>query len=265
MKEPISKGQIIKNYREFCELMGERITTGNGKINQVKRWSKKYSWTRKGHAYFISDVKLQKVELPALERLLLSHFYMNGMEGSTFFMSTFEVVRELKLIGDTFYQALYDQHSVEIDSLNISISVDKIYIYLRDLVEKTLLSLHSQSIVIYAKTATFEGRELEIPDQEIWLLVKSIVRRKNSFNDGEMYSKRSLELQRDLWGSYTMEETMPRDTNKITLVDSPFNIYYLSKGRYEEEKEDVKQIVLLNMRDHFREDPRTLHILDKLA
>lgn len=265
MKEPIEKGQIIKNYKEFCELMGESVTTGNGKINQVKRWAKKYTWTRKGHSYFISDVKIQNVEIPALERLLLSHFYMKNLEGATFFMSTFEIMRELQLTTDAFYQALYDQHAIEIDSLNISNSIDKIYVFLRHLVEKTLLSLHSQSIVIYAKTATLHQEELEIPDQEIWLLVKSIIKRKNSFSDGEMYSKRSLDLQSELWESYTMEEETPKDTNRITLVDSPFNIYYLSRERYEEERAEVSKNVLLNMRDCFRSDPRTLDVLDKLT
>jgi hypothetical protein len=55
----IERGDLIKDYRTFCKLVGEQEATGNSKLCQLARWGKLYKWERKGNAYLITDISLE--------------------------------------------------------------------------------------------------------------------------------------------------------------------------------------------------------------
>lgn len=52
----VSEGQVFKNYKELCELLGEKTTTGTAKQAQLHRWSGLFSWHKEGHKIVIDEV-----------------------------------------------------------------------------------------------------------------------------------------------------------------------------------------------------------------
>lgn len=54
--ENITIGMEIKNYKQLCELLGIRTTTGNGKKKQLSQLQRLFEWNRDGHKYIITEV-----------------------------------------------------------------------------------------------------------------------------------------------------------------------------------------------------------------
>ena len=46
----------IKNYKELCDLLGEKVKSSNSKISQLKEWKRYFDWTIQGHTYFINKI-----------------------------------------------------------------------------------------------------------------------------------------------------------------------------------------------------------------
>ena len=53
---PFGEGEIIKNYKEMCSLLEEKIRDGNAKKSQLNRWKKYFSWEKKGHKFIITKI-----------------------------------------------------------------------------------------------------------------------------------------------------------------------------------------------------------------
>ena len=61
----IKKGMNIKNYSVMCELLGEKIKSGNSKISQLKEWSRYFKFNKRGnqiHIVRIYDEPLQVID-----------------------------------------------------------------------------------------------------------------------------------------------------------------------------------------------------------
>lgn len=54
--ENICDGLVVKNYREFCRLLGEDIKTGNAKISQMKDWRRFFEYRKEGRYFYIDKV-----------------------------------------------------------------------------------------------------------------------------------------------------------------------------------------------------------------
>lgn len=53
---PFKVGDEIKNYKEMCKLLGEKVRTGGARENQLKRWSDYFSWEKNGHKFIIKEI-----------------------------------------------------------------------------------------------------------------------------------------------------------------------------------------------------------------
>jgi len=52
----ISSGEIIKNYKEFCMLLGEQEKTGGAKNAQLKKWQRYIDFHKDGHKFIIDGI-----------------------------------------------------------------------------------------------------------------------------------------------------------------------------------------------------------------
>lgn len=52
----LSAGLVVPNYRRMCELLGDRVRTGEAKACQLRRWGELFSYEREGNKYRILEV-----------------------------------------------------------------------------------------------------------------------------------------------------------------------------------------------------------------
>lgn len=260
----IQRGQIIKNYKEFCDLMGEKTTTGNGKINQLRRWSEIYEWTRNGHNYFISNVRLQPVKYSSLEDVILSYIYLNDYVQEPLYITSLELIKELEMIEDDFFDMVEYQHN-NLDEAYLIKGIENIFNFLMDIVEKTIYSMCNKSLILHSRTSLLMGEELSLEEQEVWTMAKAIVKKKNKFNNSEMNSLYSAELLDKVWKRYNKDEEMdcPIDINKIILVDS-FHSTYKKEEDIKMIKKELKDTIKKNLFSEFQQCNTTTLVLKKI-
>jgi len=49
-------GQIHKNYKELCSVLGEKVKTGNSKERQLVDWSRYFKWEKEGNKFIIIKI-----------------------------------------------------------------------------------------------------------------------------------------------------------------------------------------------------------------
>lgn len=52
----IQAGEIYKNYKELCSILGEQQKTSNSKNAQLKEWERYFSYSRDGHKFIINEI-----------------------------------------------------------------------------------------------------------------------------------------------------------------------------------------------------------------
>lgn len=52
----LSPGKIVKNYKEMCLLLDEKIKTGEAKQRQLKDWQRYFKFEKSGHKFVITEV-----------------------------------------------------------------------------------------------------------------------------------------------------------------------------------------------------------------
>ena len=49
-------GQVLKNYKKFCEILEEPLKTGNSKMTQLKEWERYFEYHKDGVKYIIDEI-----------------------------------------------------------------------------------------------------------------------------------------------------------------------------------------------------------------
>lgn len=84
----LTAGMLVPNYRKMCELLGDRVRTGDAKACQLRRWEKLFRFERNGNGYFITEVfthndvgvpeKRSGKYIQYVEPLLIDHLCRHG-------------------------------------------------------------------------------------------------------------------------------------------------------------------------------------------
>lgn len=87
----LSVGMIVPNYKRMCELLGDRVRTGDAKVCQLKRWEKLFRYEREGNKYRILEVveslpekvprKRKGEYIQYIEPVLIDYICRNGGGG----------------------------------------------------------------------------------------------------------------------------------------------------------------------------------------
>lgn len=117
---PFKVGDEIKNYKEMCKLLGEKVRTGGAKQSQLKRWRNYFNWEHKGYRFIITEVFNQsfpahddnfiglnvKYYSENLQRLILNILYQKGVQKSRYkvILSLKEITMLAKVANKTSFQ-----------------------------------------------------------------------------------------------------------------------------------------------------------------
>lgn len=61
----IAEGQVVKNYKDMCKLLGDITKEGNSRKSQLEDWQRYFEYKKDGHKFIITkiyDSPLEKVE-----------------------------------------------------------------------------------------------------------------------------------------------------------------------------------------------------------
>ena len=54
--ENLHEGQIIKNYKELCDILEIKARNGKGRILNHKEFDRHFSYDKDGHKYIITNI-----------------------------------------------------------------------------------------------------------------------------------------------------------------------------------------------------------------
>jgi len=112
----LSKGLIVKNYKEMCLLIEEEIKTGGAKINQLNYWNDYFKYHKNGNKFIIDEIYDKEVEdmvdnrggshnnvayIDIIEKLILDLLVQDRNRGQVF-LSRNRLLKELKMINDNY-------------------------------------------------------------------------------------------------------------------------------------------------------------------
>jgi hypothetical protein len=52
----LKTGMVVKNYKELCKLLGEKVKTGNAKYRQIEEFKRYFEWEKDKYAFIITKV-----------------------------------------------------------------------------------------------------------------------------------------------------------------------------------------------------------------
>lgn len=82
----IEIGQVVKNYKELCALLGEEECAGNSRKAQLKEFARYFEWEKSGQKFLITDI--YNTPLPKEDGRLDGHFRAG-------IINTYDVPKEL--------------------------------------------------------------------------------------------------------------------------------------------------------------------------
>lgn len=105
-------GHTYKNYKEICQVLGEKIKDGNSKKSQLIEWKDYFDYEKEGRKFTITKIhrnpiahkKRQVLHIKLIEELILD-FLVSGKHEGEKFISRMDLMLFLHLIKDE-YRAL---------------------------------------------------------------------------------------------------------------------------------------------------------------
>lgn len=175
----IKEGDIFKNYKEICKVLGEKEKGGKSKQYQLKEWERYFEYEKQGHKFKIVkiyDKPKEKEDLRSdngisiyiedIERLILDLLTQDKNNGQLF-LSRSMLLKELKMINDNYS---YYRNNKPTLSKFTNISLEEINEFyelsnstLKTNLETALSRLRKQSLIYwtYALTVCFLDTKIE--------------------------------------------------------------------------------------------------------
>ena len=54
--ENLQIGQVLKSYKQLCEVLEESVTAGNSKKSQIKEWERYFNYHKEGNKFIIDEI-----------------------------------------------------------------------------------------------------------------------------------------------------------------------------------------------------------------
>ena len=78
--ENLTEGQVIKNYRELCRVLGIEAKSGNTKKGQIKDLECRVKYYKQGNGFIITKIYEHPLEKMAITQfmlnMLISYYYI---------------------------------------------------------------------------------------------------------------------------------------------------------------------------------------------
>ncbi len=141
--EKLYIGQTVKNYKEMCSLLGEEVTTGKGKIYQLKDWKRYFDYEKSGQSFTITEI--YDTPLPVNDKrsqgnnsiyvdyiMYLLMFYFSRREGNTEVFYKIQLYKLLGMVNSRYSERVFkNERDKIVDKLNSVTKYDVIDFYKR--------------------------------------------------------------------------------------------------------------------------------------
>lgn len=240
----IKVGQVIKNYKEFCTLMNEKIKTGTSKQAQLKEWSRYVKWHKQGNKFIIDEI--YNIPLPKpihkgnnskyideIQDILIYyiHFKLHNVNkgGNKVGLSISELINILGLANNTYSIGTYKKKEL---SDVLKIEMPAIYNFysstraeFKGIIERALNSMEKRCILLPNKQYVVVNITRDKHKKEI-------INRRCATNEETEWI---LQAERDTLNYYGVQtkkdifclgERMYKKFRELVYKELPFDWYY---------------------------------------
>lgn len=151
---------IIKNYKELCNLLNEKVKTGYSKQKQLKTFDRYFKYHKEGFKFIIEEIyKEVKPDfscnhskyIQEIQDILINYIYENRNNKNEVILSFGKMINILGLVNNTYSIANYRKKELS-EILNIELSA--IYYFynnsrseFKNIIERSLNSLQKRSVL----------------------------------------------------------------------------------------------------------------------
>lgn len=161
----LKKGDSIKNYKEMCDLLGEKTEAGNSKKAQLREWERFFKYHKEGHKIIIDEIyeePQEKLDLRGsygllsndIQPLILDLLVKNNQSDSICFSCT-KLLEMLKMVNSNYHVG---RRNIKLFSKYLDVDEDIIndfyyfeHTKLKSSLESALNSLYNKRIISWGK------------------------------------------------------------------------------------------------------------------
>lgn len=161
----LQKGMIVKNYKEMCELLGEKTEAGNSKKAQLREWERFFKYHKDGHKIIIDtiyDEPKEKLDLRGsdgllsndIQPLILDLLVKNNHSSSICFSCT-KLLEMLKMVNANYHVG---RRNIKLFSKYLEVDEDVVndfyyfeHTKLKSSLESALDALYNKRIISWEK------------------------------------------------------------------------------------------------------------------
>lgn len=170
--ENLQIGQVLKSYKQLCEVLEESVTAGNSKKSQIKEWERYFNYHKEGNKFIIDeiyDAPLKKTDkrmdgnnktkyINEIESLILNLLSERQEYDGVVFLSKYLLLKQLSMINENYS---FCKRRISKLSTFSKISKENIYEFydsadntLVGNLEKALDNLNNKCLVIWTTELT---------------------------------------------------------------------------------------------------------------
>lgn len=210
----LHKGQVIKNYKELCKLLGVKPTKGKGRKYHIREFERYCKYHKEGHKFIIDEVYLEP--LPEIDgrinnggnntkyedlmdkiiiNMLIEYGYMEESFSGMMDLLDFFTVKYVDL-SKAGYKAF-----AETNNLGVGVTLtyhQKLNNIVKKCLETSLNRLNRQGIVEYEKRIKIKDRNLgeKLADTGIEILINKYEQETYKEMDIKHYNRIIMETNR---------------------------------------------------------------------
>lgn len=177
----LKTGMVLKNYKDLCNVLEEKIKTGKSKQLQQEDWRRYFTWEKKGHKFIIDKIyskPLPKIDnrkgnsgksegsrgnnvaeyIQNVEKLILNLLVQDKEDFGKVFLSKNVLLRTLNMVNDNF---AYCKRRIpklskfmNVNQITINEWYDSTSSMLERNLETALKDLEKQSLIFWSREIT---------------------------------------------------------------------------------------------------------------
>ncbi|KGI37933.1 hypothetical protein DP149_10150 [Clostridium tetani] len=180
----LKTGMVLKNYKELCETLEEKVKSGKSKRLQLKDWERYFEWEKEGYKFIITEIydkPKKKIDgrkvgntgknpnsygnakaeyIGNIQKLVLDLLAQdtNDLSYGRVFLSKNQLLRALKMINDNYAFCKQRIHKlskfIKIDKETVEEWYDSTSSMLERNLEVALKELEKQSLIFWSREIT---------------------------------------------------------------------------------------------------------------
>lgn len=155
----IQEGMIIKNYKELCELLDLKVTTGKSKQIQLKEISRYMDLLKDNNKYIVLEVydnpipsNVNSKYTKFIQNILL--FYLSKQDNPVMYINKNELIKVLGLVNNKYIEYKKDNSKLlripNMDEYNIAEFYKRCDAKILSILESSLKSLKKRVLIDYS-------------------------------------------------------------------------------------------------------------------